>query len=179
VQPTSLITPQGYRIGFLQLRRQPRLGTQPFSLEVTTSIEILAGHQSPSASVAGEVFSSQISNYIATSASSPTDAYLALPRPTDYTLSELGLDNTSFAPSTSTSPGGRRDTLLVVNVNGSGANRAAVATYFRFNNNWYSTAASTVITNTAVLPAGAAIIIRKVRSDGNDRVWKNNLNVSL
>lgn len=132
-----------------------------------------------SLTVAGGVLASQISNYIATSASSPTDTYLALPRPTDYTLSDLGLDNTSFTQSTSTSPGGRRDTLLVVNVNGSGANRAAAATYFRFNNNWYSTAASTVITNSAVIPAGSAIIIRKVTSDGNDRVWKNNLNVSL
>ena len=132
-----------------------------------------------SLTVAGGVFSAPFSNYLATSSSSQTDNYLALPRPTDYSLNELGLDNSSFTQSTSTSPGGRRDTLLVVNVNGSGANRAAAATYFRFNNNWYSTAASTVITNTAVIPAGSAVIIRKVISDGNDRVWTNNLNVSL
>jgi uncharacterized protein (TIGR02597 family) len=132
-----------------------------------------------SLTLTGGVYSLPLANYLATSSTTPTDTYLALARPTDYTLSELGLDNSSFTQSTSTSPGGRRDTLLVVNMNGTGANRAAAATYFRFNNNWYSTAASTVITNTAVIPAGSAVIIRKVISDGNDRVWTNNLNVSL
>ena len=126
----------------------------------------------------GTVFARPLSYYLGTAATA-NDNYLALPRPTDYTLAELGIDNNAFLASTSTSPGGRRDQLIVLSPTGSGVNRAAAATYFRFNNNWYSTAASTVITNNADISAGSAIIIRKFASDGNDKVWKNDLNVSL
>jgi hypothetical protein len=56
-------------------------------------------------------------------------------------------------------------------------NRAASTTYFRYQNDWYSTAGT--VANNAVIPAGAALIIRKVVSDGNDKVWSNDLNTSL
>jgi hypothetical protein len=68
---------------------------------------------------------------------------------------------------------------LVIAPAGSGINRAASATYFRVGTNWYSTAASSTITNNAIVPAGAALVIRKYQSNGQDRVLTNNLNVSL
>ena len=127
----------------------------------------------------GAVFARPISIYLGTSATSANDTYVALPRPTDYTLSQLGITDTAFTQSTSKTAGGRRDLLLVVNPSGTGINRSAATTYFRFANDWYSTANTATATNNAVIPAGAAVIIRKVLSDGNDRVWANNLNVSL
>lgn len=132
-----------------------------------------------SVTLSGAVFVQPLTTYVATSTTTPTDTYVALPRPTDYTLSQLGLSNTSFTQSTSKTQGGRRDTLLVINPSNTGVNPSASATYFRFNNDWYSTAATANPTNNAVIPAGAAVIIRKVVSDGNDKAWSNTLNVSL
>jgi len=127
----------------------------------------------------GSVFAQTLANYIGTSATVPNDNYVALPRPTDYTLAQLGLTDTSFTQSTSKTGGGRRDTLLVITPTGAGVNRTASATYFKFANDWYSTASTATATNNAVIPAGAAVIIRKVAADGNDKVWSNDLNVSL
>jgi len=127
----------------------------------------------------GAVFAQSLSYYIGTSASSANDNYISLPRPTDYTLNQLGLADSSFTQSTSKTAGGRRDLLLVVSTSGAGINRAPLATYFRFANDWYSTANTAVATNNAVIPAGAAIVVRKVLSDGNDKVWNNTLNTSL
>jgi uncharacterized protein (TIGR02597 family) len=126
----------------------------------------------------GTVFARPLSFYLGT-ASKANDNYLALPRPTDYTLAQLGIDNTSFLASGSTHVSQRRDLLFVISPTGSNINRSAAATYFRYNNDWYSTAAASVVTNNAVIPAGSAIIVRKFSSDGNDRVWKNELNTSL
>lgn len=127
----------------------------------------------------GAVFAKPATFYIGTSASGANDNYFALPRPTDYNLSDLGLTDSAFTQSTSKTAGGRKDTLLVISVAGSGINRSASSTYFKYANDWYSTANTAAATNNAVIPAGSAVIIRKVTSDGNDRVWSNNLNASL
>ena len=128
---------------------------------------------------AGAVFSQSLSYYIGTSTTSANDNYISLPRPTDYTLNQLGLTDSSFTQSTSKTAGGRRDLLLVLNTSGTGINRAPVATYFRFANDWYSTANTALATNNAVIPAGSAVVVRKVLSDGNDKIWNNTLNTSL
>ena len=127
----------------------------------------------------GTLFTQTLTTYLATSSTTVSDNYVALPRPTDYTLSQLGLTDAAFTQSISKTGGGRRDTLLVVNPVGVGVNRAASSTYFKFANDWYSTANTAVSTNNAVIHAGAAVVIRKVVSDGNDKVWANDLNVSL
>jgi uncharacterized protein (TIGR02597 family) len=126
----------------------------------------------------GAVFAQKLTTYVATSTTKVNDNYVGLPRPTDYTVSQLGITDASFTQSTSKTFSGRKDLLLVVNPTGSGVNRAPSVTYFRYLNDWYSTA-STLATNNAVIPAGAAVIIRKVVSDGNDKVWSNDLNTSL
>ena len=127
----------------------------------------------------GAVFAKPLAFYIGTSATSANDTYVALPRPTDYTLAELGIGDSAFTQSTSKTAGGRRDLLLVISTSGSGINRSAATTYFKFANDWYSTASTAAATNNAVIPAGSAVVIRKVVSDGNDRIWNNSLNTSL
>ena len=127
----------------------------------------------------GSVMTQPLTTYVATDATKANDTYVALPRPSDYTLAQLGLTDSSFTQSTSKGGAGRRDTLLVIPQTGSGINRAATSTYFKYLNDWYSTASTTLATNNAVIPAGAAVIIRKVTSDGNDRTWTNSINVSL
>ena len=126
----------------------------------------------------GQVFDKPLTNYLGTSSSKSNDTYLALARPTDYTLSQLGLDDSAFTQSLSKSAGGRKDQLLVVNPTGSGINRSSAATYYKYANNWYTVAG--VNADSAVIPAGAAIILRKVTStDGATKKWNNQLNVSL
>ena len=127
----------------------------------------------------GAVMTQPLTTYVATDATKANDTYVALPRPSDYTLAQLGLTDSSFTQSINKGGAGRRDTLLVISQTGSGINRAPTSTYFKYLNDWYSTASTTLPTNNAVIPAGSAIIIRKVTSDGNDRAWTNNLNVSL
>jgi uncharacterized protein (TIGR02597 family) len=127
----------------------------------------------------GGVLARPLSQYIGTLTTARTDTILSLPRPTDYRLSELGFDTNSFVSSANATPPQRRDELLMIPPVGSGINRAPSATFFRVGTNWYSTAASATITNNAIVPAGAALIIRKYQSNGQDRVLTNNLNASL
>jgi len=126
----------------------------------------------------GQVFDKPLTNYLGTSNLRADDTYVALPRPVDYRLSELGLDDSSFTQSTSKSGGGRKDQLLVINPAGTGVNRSATATYYKFSGTWYNTAGTA--SDSAIIPAGAAIIVRKVIStDGATKTWNNQLNVSL
>jgi uncharacterized protein (TIGR02597 family) len=126
----------------------------------------------------GEVFAQPLTNYLATSNLKSNDTYLALPRATDYTLSQLGLNDNSFTQSTSKVSSGRKDQLIVTSPTGAGINRSATATYFKFGGNWYNTAG--VNADSTVIPVGAAITIRKIVStDGATKTWNNQLNVSL
>jgi len=128
---------------------------------------------------AGNVLAKPLTYYVDTSATGQNDNYLALPRPTDYTLAELGLTDAGFVQSTGKNTGTRKDVLLVVSVTGTNLNRSATSAYFKFQNDWYSTANTASPTNNAVIPAGSALIIRKSASDGNSKIWTNNLNVNL
>lgn len=127
----------------------------------------------------GAVLAQPLTTYVATATSGLNDTYVALPRASDYTLSQLGLADAAFTQSINKGGSGRRDQLLVIPQTGSGINRAPAATYFKFANDWFSTANTAVATNNAVIPAGSAVIIRKVAADGNDRVWVNTNNVAL
>jgi uncharacterized protein (TIGR02597 family) len=130
------------------------------------------------ASVVGSVFSKPGAMYLGTLTTASNDTPCGLPRPTDYKLSELGLDDTNFMQSTGTTTGTRRDQVLVYSTTGSGINRSPTAVYFKTGGTWRATTASTTPVD-PVIPAGSAMIIRKYQSDGNDKVVVNNLNVSL
>lgn len=140
------------------------IGGTPSNLAVTTP---------------GGVLSSPFRTFLGTLTTGLNDNPLSLPRPTDYSITELGLNDSNFVQSTGLNNATRRDTLLVINPTGSGINRPASTVYFRFNNNWYSTANTSVTANTATIPAGSAVYIRKFASDGLDKQMVNQLNVSL
>ena len=130
------------------------------------------------ATLVGSLFSKHGAVYLATLATSANDNPIALVRPTDYKLSELGFDDTNFMQSTGTTTATRRDQILVYSTTGSGINRSPTAVYFKTGNTFRATTASTTAVD-AVVPAGSAVIVRKYQSDGNDRIVLNNLNVSL
>lgn len=132
-----------------------------------------------SVTIPGGVLAQPFRTYLGTLTNGQNDNPMALPRATDYLVSELGLNDSNFVQSTGTSTGNRRDQLLVFNPTGSGINRAATVIYFRFNNNWHATANPTVAVSNPVIPAGAAVFVRKFASDGNDKILVNQSNVSL
>jgi uncharacterized protein (TIGR02597 family) len=130
------------------------------------------------ATLVGSLFSKPGAVYVATLTNGANDNPIALARPTDYKLSELGFDDTNFIQSTGTTTATRRDQILVYSTTGSGINRSPTAVYFKTGNTWRATTASTTAVD-AVIPAGSAVIVRKYQSDGNDKIVMNNLNVSL
>jgi uncharacterized protein (TIGR02597 family) len=130
------------------------------------------------ATLVGSLFSKPGAVYLATLTTSANDNPIALARPTDYKLSELGFNDTNFMQSTGTTTATRRDQVLVYSTTGSGINRSPTAVYFKTGNTFRATTASTTAVD-AVIPSGSAVIIRKYQSDGNDKIVMNNLNVSL
>jgi uncharacterized protein (TIGR02597 family) len=135
--------------------------------------------------VAGSVVVSPFATYLSTEIISTNnrtgqnDNYLGFPRATDYRLSQLGFTDNNFFQSTSKSGGGRRDTLLVYSTTGSGINRAASKTYFRFSGSWYDTG-NTLTPVDPVIPAGSALCVRKFASTNRfDSPLTNLSNASL
>ena len=61
---------------------------------------------------------------------------------------------------------------------GTGINRAPTKIYFKYAGAWYD-AASTATAVDPTIPAGSAVIVRKVTSDGSDKVLVNASNVVL
>ena len=149
----QIIEPSGY----LVLRNT---GGTPPTLAITTS---------------GAVLTDPMGIYLATSSTRINDNYLTLPRASDYKLSEIGFTDTNFVQSTSKTTGGRRDTVLVLNQTGSGLNRAPSKVYFKFGNAWYDTTATANPVD-PVIPAGSALIVRKVVADGFDKLVNNTSN---
>lgn len=114
--------------------------------------------------------------YLATSSARATDNYISISRPIDYTLAQLGFDDSNFTSSVSTLSTGRRDTLFVINRTGTGVNRSPNSVYFRYNGAWYN-AASTgapLDPTSVTIPAGSALVVRKAISDGFDDKVNNN-----
>lgn len=116
--------------------------------------------------------------YLATSSARSTDNYISVSRPLDYTLAQLGFDDSNFTPSLSLLSTGRKDTLFVINRTGSGVNRSPNAVYFRYNGSWYNAAntASPLDPTAVTIAAGSALIVRKATSDGFDDKVNNNAN---
>ena len=133
-----------------------------------------------SLTASGSVLANAVTTYAGTSATAANDTLIGLPRTTDYKLSELGFtDNVNFVPSTSTAGTGRKDQILVISKTGTGFNRAASSTYYRYNGSWYVVGNSSPLSD-ATIPAGSAIILRKIKTtDGADSVVVNQPNYNL
>jgi uncharacterized protein (TIGR02597 family) len=130
--------------------------------------------------ITGSVLEKALTTYAGSSTTVPNDTLVGLPRPTDYKLSDLGLSDSNFVASTGTSSLARRDQLLVISKTGSGFNRAAAKTYYRFNNSWYLVGSTTPLTDgdpDFVIPTGSAVIMRKFKTaSGSDSVVVNQPN---
>jgi uncharacterized protein (TIGR02597 family) len=126
----------------------------------------------------GSVLTKPGAIYLATMTTSANDNLVALARPTDYLLSEIGFNDANFVQSFGTTGGTRRDTVIVYGTTGSGINRAPLKTYFKIAGTWRDTTAATIPVD-PIIPAGSAVIVRKYQSDGNDKIVVNTLNVSL
>ena len=104
-------------------------------------------------------------------ATSANDVPASTGRPTPVTLKQLNLGGTA-AFEASLSPVNRKDQLLVYTNATTGLNKPADATYYFYNNAWRKVgAAPTVSFDSQVLPAGAALIIRKAASTGAAVEW--------
>lgn len=125
---------------------------------------------------AGSVLTDKVSVYLATASNKSNDNYIALPRASDYKLSELGFDDSNFVQSTGKTTAGRRDTLLVINKTGSGINRAPAKVYFKFGGAWFDASSTATAVDPSIL-AGSALIVRKYTSDGFDKVIGNLSNI--
>jgi len=128
--------------------------------------------------VVGSLVVSQFTTYLSTLNTGQNDNYISIPRATDYTLSQLGFSDSNFVQSTSKLIAGRKDQLLVYSTTGSGINRAATKTYFKYNGAWYDTASISSAID-PLIPAGSALCIRKYVSDGYDKPLTNLSNISL
>jgi len=110
---------------------------------------------------------------LATQASGSQDNAIALLRPIDLKLSELGLDS-AFVQSASTSPLARRDQLFVFDNTTAGLNKSAARIYYRTANSWRKAGADTVVADSDVIRAGDAFTIRKYQTGtGASIVWNN------
>jgi len=89
-------------------------------------------------------------------------------RPTQVTLAELGLGG---SPAFKTTTGlSRQDELFVFDNDAAGKNKSASATYYYKSGHWKKVGQSGDYDNETV-PAGAALIIRKVGDAGSSVTW--------
>ena len=94
-----------------------------------------------------------------------------LPLPTRLSRLHLGGFEAFQTTNAPLIPSNFRDLVLVYNNNTTGFNKAAQATYFFSGGFWRSTAAPTTNANEDILPAGAAITIRKFQGTAADFFW--------
>ncbi len=121
----------------------------------------------------GAVALSSLALPLLTQATGFQDNAIALVRPVDLKLSELGLDAV-FTQSANTSPLARRDELLVFDNTVAGLNKSAAKVYYRTSNSWRRAGADAVVADADVLRAGDAFMIRKYQSGtGATVVWTN------
>ncbi len=118
--------------------------------------------------ISGEVDVNKVASNLRTSAASQQDNFVGLIRPIDVTLNGLNLGGTSaFMASTSTSPGGRRDQLLVYDTTTVEYDKAPAVTYYYFSGQWRKVGGgATDFGNIDKIPAGNGFIIRKYQTAG-------------
>lgn len=111
---------------------------------------------------------------LSTRTSGQQDNFIAIPRPVDVPLSQLGLTNNSaFVSSAGNLTFQRRDELLVFDNNSASINKAPSSNYFHNGTNWVNS--STLANADAeVIKASQGIIVRKYQTnDGSTSFWKN------
>lgn len=114
-------------------------------------------------------------------AGAANDNYVALGRPVDITLNDLGLVSSgAFLQSLNTTGPGRRDQLLIISNSTVGFNKAASVTYYYVTNaGWKSTATGTNDVGSNVIPAAIGYIIRKASNNATGTaLWTNTITIA-
>ena len=122
----------------------------------------------------GQVELGEVTVPLTTQTSSFQDNFIAISRPVDVPLDQLGLKDTpAFVSSTNTLASGRRDVLLVFDNSSTAINKAPAATYFVFNGQWRKLGSGGDAGEDLIL-AGNGFIIRKFATATGETVfWKN------
>lgn len=125
----------------------------------------------------GSVAVSRLSVPLTTNQNSQQDNAVALARPTDVTLDQLGLVTSgAFTPSQSTKQ--RGDLLLLFDNNLQGFNKSADGIYFYLNGSWRKAGDPdpNATYNLLTIPAGTGFIVRKNQSANPTTFWQNSRN---
>lgn len=110
-----------------------------------------------------------------TLASGSQDNHLSLGRPVDVKLAELDLDPVSFLDSLGSLVTQRRDLLCVYDNTVAQVNRGPSAMYYRMNGSWYMVGGGATTYNDAVLPHSAGFMVRKYKTNVDQRqIWISN-----
>ncbi len=124
----------------------------------------------------GSVYMNRVSTPLDTQTSSQQDNAVAVARPANVTLNDLGLiASGAFTASTGSTPRTLKDTILIFDNTASGTDKAATATYYYFNSAWRQFGQDpTVDYGATALPYGVGFIIRKaVNTAGTTSFWQN------
>ncbi|TAG10657.1 MAG: TIGR02597 family protein [Verrucomicrobia bacterium] len=114
----------------------------------------------------GDVVHTPFTIPLATNVTGKRDSYIAIPRPIPLRLNQLNLlESGAFVQSANISASGRQDELLVYATPSSFLNKTPTSSYFAFGGNW-RIQGDTNPQNTAIIPAGAAITVRKAPTLG-------------
>lgn len=134
---------------------------QPTALASATSYKI-----------SGEVEVGTFAIPLSTSATGKQDNFVAIPRPINVALTDLGLISSgAFIPSLNTL--NRADELFVYDNALALRNRTPSAKYFYYSGTWRKVATGFPVADTDIVPAGAGVIIRKAQSNGSTVFWRN------
>ena len=127
----------------------------------------------------GSVYMNRISTPLDTQVSTQQDNPVAVNRPANVTLNDLGLIvSGAFTPSISASLRNIKDTLLTFDNTASGTDKASTAFYYYLNNGWRLYGQDPGVDyGSTVLPYGAGFIIRKAaNTSGTTAFWQNSRN---
>jgi uncharacterized protein (TIGR02597 family) len=139
---------------------------------------------STSFKASGEVETGNFTIPVFRSTQTKQDNFIAIPRPVDVALDDLGLVTTDsattpFTPSASTHPLVRKDMLFVYDNTTALLNRVPSAIYFYTgtpgsDGKWVENVTGFPDAGSKVIPAGAGLLIRKaVADDSSTLFWKN------
>ncbi|MBX3741326.1 MAG: TIGR02597 family protein [Akkermansiaceae bacterium] len=125
--------------------------------------------------VSGEVETGNFEVAVNTLAAGKQDNFVALPRPIDTKLKDLGLGGTAaFVSSDGIGPTQRKDELLVFNNAAAALNKSASAIYFYHAGIWKKQGGVNADFGDDVIPAGGGFILRKFQSGtGATATWNN------
>jgi uncharacterized protein (TIGR02597 family) len=124
----------------------------------------------------GEVLMSNLTIPLYTESDNKRDAFIALPRPVDTTLSQLNIwESGAFMASSGGLAFQLRDLLLIFDNAQSSINKSSAAIYYHNGTNWLAAGDSAgTIRDNDVIPAGAGFIIRKYQTaTGTTSLWQN------